>query len=87
MMEAAIGHTKNGMSKRAAAKLCGVERRTLTRHMLDPDLKPVGAPRKIPQWEEDRLADFLLECSDQGIPFNRHHCMQLFSQVAAELRK
>ena len=46
---------------------------------------PVGKPRKCPPYEEDRIAEFLLACSEQGIPLTRYHCLQLFSQVAVEL--
>ena len=85
MIEAAIRETKNGMSKTAAAKMFGVCRTTMTSRLDNPTPKPVGAPRKFPRYEEDRIADFLLACSEQGIPLNRYHCAQLFSHVAGEL--
>ena len=85
MIEAAIREMKNGMSKTAAAKIFGVCRTTMISRLENPTPKPVGTPRKFPRYEKDRIADFLLACSEQGIPLNRYHCAQLFSHVAGEL--
>ena len=87
LLESAILQVKNGMSQNAAAIMFGVSRTTMMRHFKNPDTKPVGAPLKFPKWEEDRIAELLLACSKQGIPFNRYHCSQLFTEVALQLSK
>ena len=87
MIEAATGAVKHGMSQNAAAKMFKVCRMTMRNRMKNPTPKPVGGPRKFPFYEEERIAEFLVACSEQGIPFNRYHCLQLFSKVAVELSK
>ena len=86
-LEAALHEVKNGQSVNGAAKTYGVCRSTLRNRTYQPNPSRVGAPTKFPSWEEDRIADFLLSCSDQGIPLNRYHCIQLLCEVAAGLGK
>ena len=87
MLEAAIRSVKDGMSQNGAATMYDVSRSTMRNRLKDPAPRSVGKSRKFTFYEEERIAEFLSACSKQGIPFNRHHCMRLFSQVAAELRK
>ena len=75
------------MSEHTAAKIYKVCRATMRNRMKDPAPNRVGAPRKFPDYEEERIAEFLLACSETGIPLNRYHCFQLFSHVAVELGK
>ncbi|GAU90069.1 hypothetical protein RvY_02541 [Ramazzottius varieornatus] len=53
--------------------LYGVNRRTLSNRLINRHLGPHGKQPKIPH-QEEALADFLLACSDTGIPLNRQHC-------------
>ena len=86
LMEAAIYSVKqDGKSENAAAKVFGVNRQTLRNRLQNLHDKPIGFPSKFPPEEEKRLADFLLNCSDMGIPLNRHHCHRLISQLAEQL--
>ncbi|GAV02619.1 hypothetical protein RvY_13160 [Ramazzottius varieornatus] len=84
-MEAALREVKDGESLASAAKMDGVSRTTLRSRMKKPNPSRVAAPTKFPSWEEDRLVDFLMSCSDQAIPLNRYHCLQLFCEVAIGL--
>ncbi|GAV00362.1 hypothetical protein RvY_11224 [Ramazzottius varieornatus] len=84
-MEAALREVKDGQSLTSSAKTNGVSRTTLRSRMEKRNPSRVGAPTKFPPWEEDRLVDFLMYCSDQGIPLNRYHCLQLFCEVAIGL--
>ncbi|GAV02971.1 hypothetical protein RvY_13466 [Ramazzottius varieornatus] len=84
-VEAALREVKDGESLTSAAKTNGVSRTTLRSRMEKPNPSRVGAPTKFPPWEEDRLVDFLMSCSDQRIPLNRYHCVQLFCEVAIGL--
>ncbi|GAV00466.1 hypothetical protein RvY_11309 [Ramazzottius varieornatus] len=68
-----------------AAKVFGVSRTTMTNRIQNPSPNPVGRKLKFPPCEEERLADFLLSCSDQGVPLNRYHCLQLILEVAVQL--
>ena len=87
MLEAAIRSVKDGMSQNGAATMYDVSRSTMRNRLKDPAPKSVGKPRKFPFYEEERIAEFLSACSEQGIPFNRYHCLQLFSEVGVELGK
>ena len=86
LLDAATSAVKNdGMSENSAAKAFGVSRTTLRSRLRQPVPNSVGGRLKLPEWEEEALADFLLSCSDMGIPFNRHHFQQLFEELADEL--
>lgn len=78
---------KDGMSLREAARRFTVPRSSLYDRMKNPNPKRVGAPTKFPKEEEARLAEFLMECSDRGIPLNRNHCSELISQLGANFGK
>ena len=86
LMDAAIHSVKEGgKSERDAAKQFGVNRQTLRNRRQNLHTKQVGRQRKFPPEELKGLADFLLSCSDMGIPLNRHHCRRLISQLAEQL--
>ncbi|GAV09877.1 hypothetical protein RvY_19347 [Ramazzottius varieornatus] len=76
---------KSGVSKKLAAKLFGVSRTTLGRRLQNPRPERHGGRTKFPAQVEDELVDLLTSCCIMGIPLNRYHCYQLFSQVAIEL--
>ncbi|GAU89070.1 hypothetical protein RvY_01665 [Ramazzottius varieornatus] len=61
-------------SERKSAEIYGVNRRTLSNRLNDRHTGSRGRQPKIPPHEEGALADFLLSCSDTGIPLNRQHC-------------
>ncbi|GAV10062.1 hypothetical protein RvY_19581 [Ramazzottius varieornatus] len=84
-LEAAIHEVKNGQSQASAAKIYRISRTTLRNRLQNSTPSSVGAPTKFASHEEDRLAEFFLACSDQGVPLNRYHCLQIFSEVAIEL--
>ncbi|GAU97024.1 hypothetical protein RvY_08387 [Ramazzottius varieornatus] len=86
-LEAAIHEVKHGMSLTKAAKVFGVSRTTMTNRIQNPSPNPVGRKTQFPPYEQERLADFLLSCSYQGVPLNRYHCLQLFSGVAVQLHR
>ncbi|GAU87596.1 hypothetical protein RvY_00421 [Ramazzottius varieornatus] len=86
MVEAAIKAVKErGLSENAAAVEFGVCRMTMRRRIENPNPEPHGGKTKFPQWAEDILASFLLNCSGMGVPLNRYHCVQLFSELATEI--
>ncbi|GAU94888.1 hypothetical protein RvY_06590 [Ramazzottius varieornatus] len=76
---------KSGVSKKLAAKLFGVSRTTLGRRLQNPRPERHGGRTKFPAQVEDELVDLLTSCCIMGIPLNRYHCYQLFSQVAIDL--
>ena len=79
--------TEGGMSVFEASRRYNVPRTTLRDRLKNPSPRPVGAPTKFSKDEEKRLAEFLLECSDRGIPLNRNHCSELISQLGVNLGK
>ena len=88
LMQDAVKAVKDaGMSENGAAKHFKVQRMTLRRRLQDLHTKRSGGQLKFSEEVEKDLAEFLVSCSDEGVPLNRAHCMRLFSQVAIELGK
>ena len=87
-MEAAV-HAVREMkwSKRESSKQYGVNRQTLSNRMNNRHTGSRGRQTKIPPHEEDALEDFLLSCSDTGIPLNRQHCAAAIIEMNVRLGK
>ncbi|GAU89327.1 hypothetical protein RvY_01886 [Ramazzottius varieornatus] len=86
IMNAAIQAVKTEeMSQRSAAKAYGVSRSTLRNRLQNRNTGHQGGQTKFsPRMETDSV-ELVKACCDMGIPLNRYHCYQLFSQVAVEL--
>lgn len=74
-------------SERKSAEMYGVNRRTLSNRLNDRHTGSRGRQPKIPSHEEEALADFLLSCSDTGIPLNRQHCAAAIVEMNIRLGK
>ena len=87
-MEAAVYAVRTmGWSKRESSEQYGVNRQTLCNRLNQRHTGSRGRQSKIPPHEEDALEDFLLSCSDTGIPLNRQHCAAAIVEMNTRLGK
>ena len=88
LMDAAISAVKEtGLSERATAKRFGIQHMSMRRRFQNLHPNRSGGQLKFSQVVEKDSVDFLLSCSDEGVPLDRSHCVRLFSQIAIELGK